>query len=489
MLDALGLDETADLFADIPAEHRFPELDLPEPLSELEARGGAAELAHRNGRTHNAGELLSFAGAGAYDHFIPSVVSYLAGRGEFTTAYTPYQAEASQGTLQTIFEYQSMMADLLEMDVVNASHYDGATALAEAAIMAVRSCRGRSRVVTAGGVHPEYREVAATYLRPQGIELVVVDSPETPGTYGPAHDDLVAALDGNTAALIVQNPDFFGRLADLAGLADAVHETGALLVIHTDPIAAALFRTAGSVGADIVTGEGQPLGIPVSYGGPYLGLFAARQALVRKIPGRLVGQTTDAAGERGFVLTLNTREQHIRREKATSNICTNQGLMALRAAIYLASLGPHGLREVATLCYHKARYAASRLAGVPGCAVFPAGPAAGNPGPAPGTSGPAPGTPGPAPGTPGHAAGNPGRAPATPGPAFFREFVLQTPVPAEALVERAAAAGVVPGVPLSRYYPQRTHELLVAVTETASRERIDRLVSVVAECRKGGSDE
>jgi len=386
MLDRLGRASTDELFADIPEQHRFPQIDLPPAQSELEVLRNLDSLARRNAPT---GAPLNFAGAGAYEHFVPSVVSYLAGRGEFATAYTPYQAEASQGTVQTIFEYQSMMCDLLDMEVVNASHYDGATAVAEAAIMAVRATRGRARVVFSAGLHPEYIDVARTYLRPQGIAVEVVGAaspagasespsatdqpaagPSGPAPGAPSVADLLAAVDDSTAALIIQNPDFFGSVADLAGVADAVHAKGALLVLHVDPIAAALFRSPGSLGADIVTGEGQPLGIPLSFGGPYLGIFATRMSLVRKMPGRLAGQTTDANGRRGFVLTLNTREQHIRREKATSNICTNQGLMALRAAIYLATMGPAGLREVAERCYQNAHYAAAKLAEIPVGAVL-----------------------------------------------------------------------------------------------------------------------
>ena len=440
MLDALGLDRIEDLFSDIPSDKRFPALDLPPARSELEALQEMDELGARNARGQG---VLSFIGAGAYQHFIPSVVSFLAGRGEFSTAYTPYQAEASQGTVQTIFEYQSMVSDLLGMEVVNASHYDGATAVAEAAIMAVRSTRGRGAVVLSGSLHPEYTDVATTYLRPQGIRLTTVGRPDRPEDPGPTTDELLAAIDDDTACLIVQNPDFLGRMHDLAGLADAVHDRGALLVIHTDPIAAALFRSPGSLGADIVTGEGQPLGIPTSFGGPYLGIFATRRSLVRKMPGRLAGRTTDADGRRGFVLTLNTREQHIRREKATSNICTNQGLMALRAAIYLASLGPHGMREVAELCYQKAHYAADRLAELPGCRI--------------------------------------NLSDETP---FFKEFVVSIPVPADALVAACRKQGVIPGLALSRYFPERDHELLVAVTEQYTRAQIDRLASVVAEAMR-----
>ncbi len=442
MLDALGIQKIEDLFADIPEAKRFPDLSLPPASSEIEILREIGELAGRNssGSGIPGRRALSFAGAGAYHHFIPSVVSYLAGRGEFTTAYTPYQAEAGQGTLQTIFEYQSMLCDLLDMDVVNASHYDGATAVAEAAIMAVRSTKNREKVVFSGMLHPEYLEVARTYLQPQGITVEIVGSPERSGFHGSAFHtaDLFAAVDQSTAALIVQNPDFFGHIHDLSGLADEVHNRGALLVLHVDPIATALFKSPGSLGADIVTGEGQPLGIPVSFGGPYLGIFAARKGLVRKMPGRLVGQTTDTEGRRGFVLTLNTREQHIRREKATSNICTNQGLMALRAAIYLATMGPSGLREAADRCYQNAHYAAERLAEIPGCSV------------------------------------NSGAA--TP---YFKEFVLTTPQPADTLISRVESEGVIAGVPLSRYFPKRTHDLLVAVTELYSKQDIDRLAATV----------
>ncbi len=443
MLDRLGLSGVEELFEDVPAAHRFPRLDLPPARSELEILQEIDELARKN--SAGSGEL-SFVGAGAYQHFIPSVVSYLSGRGEFATAYTPYQAEASQGTVQTIFEYQSMVADLLNMDVVNASHYDGSTAVAEAAIMAVRCSRGKDRVALSGTLHPEYLQVAATYLKPQGVGMTIVNRPSAAGTAGPSREELLAAIDEKTACLIVQNPDFLGRMHDLNGLAEEVHARGALLVIHVDPIATALFESPGSLGADIVTGEGQPFGIPVSYGGPYLGLFAAREKLVRKMPGRLAGETADVNGTRGYVLTLNTREQHIRRDKATSNICTNQGLMALRAAIYLASLGPEGLKEVASLSYQKAHYAAALLSQLPGCHI--------NPGP--------------------DQTRNSGEE-----PLFFKEFVLSTPVPATELVARAAEHGVIPGFPLSRYYPQREHELLVAVTERYTRAQIEQLAAAV----------
>ena len=439
MLERLGMSSVEELFQDVPEQQRFPELELPGARSEIEILQEIDALARHN--SAGTGEV-SFIGAGAYQHFIPSVVSYLAGRGEFTTAYTPYQAEASQGTVQTIFEYQSMVADLLGMDVVNASHYDGSTAVAEAAIMAIRSTRGKDRVAFSGTLHPEYLQVAATYLKPQGVGMTVVNRPTAPDAAGPTREELLAAVDDRTACLIVQNPDFLGRLHDLSGLAEEVHARGALLVIHVDPIATALFQSPGSLGADIVTGEGQPLGIPVSYGGPYLGLFAATEKLVRKMPGRLAGETVDAGGTRGYVLTLNTREQHIRRDKATSNICTNQGLMALRAAIYLAAMGPAGLREVANLSYQNAHYAATLLGEIPGCRINPV-------------------------------------APDSETIPFFKEFVLQTPVPAAELFAAARHHGVIAGLPLSRYYPQRDHEILIAVTERYARSQIEQLAAAV----------
>jgi glycine dehydrogenase subunit 1 len=437
MLQRIGTGSVRELFADIPGDYRFPEIDLPPAQSELEILREIDELAAKNA----AGTAtMSFQGAGAYDHFIPAIVPFLAGRGEFATAYTPYQAEASQGTVQTIFEYQSMVANLLGMEVVNASHYDGSTAVAEAGIMAVRATKGRDRVAVTGTLHPEYVQVLKTYLKPQGIGITTVGIPNAPGATGPTAHELIEAIDDRTACLIVQNPDFFGSIHDYRELAAEVHALGALLVVHTDPIASALFQSPGALGADIATGEGQPLGIPLSYGGPYLGLFGAKKSLVRKMPGRLAGETTDTEGKRGYVLTLNTREQHIRREKATSNICTNQGLMALRASIYLAAMGPAGLREVAELCYQKAHYAAKVLADQPGCEVV-----------------------------------------STAGSHIFKEFVLETAVAAREVIARCRKRGIIPGVALDAYYPSRPNEMLVAVTESATKQTIDELAQAVSE--------
>ena len=443
MLERIGVTNVRELFTDIPEEHRYPDLDLPSGLSEMEVARRIRGYARRNGPAVQAdyagrgGEPASFAGAGAYHHFIPAVVNFLSSRGEFATAYTPYQAEASQGTLQAIFEYQSMVASLLEVDVVNASHYDGATSLAEACLMAVRASRGkRDHVLISASVHPEHVDVVDTYG--DAADVTVAGYPRERHDLDPFLDDPRALADQiteTTAAVVVQNPDFFGRLHDLRGLAGKVHEAGALLILHIDPIATALFESPGSLGADIVTGEGQALGIPVGFGGPYLGIFGCSEKLVRRMPGRLVGETTDLDGHTGYVLTLNTREQHIRREKATSNICTNQGLMALRAAIYLSAMGPQGLREVAELSYQKAHYAADTIGALPNFSVAP------------------------------------GR--------FFKEFRVTTPVSAAALVDWCARRGVIPGVPLDRFFSGADHELLVAVTETATREEIDALAGLL----------
>ena len=431
MLETIGVESVEALFEVVPAASRFPRLELPRPLSEMEVLAEMGRLADENA---DANHYRWFLGAGAYNHFVPSVVSQLQMRAEFYTAYTPYQPEASQGTLQAIFEYQSMVAELTGMEVVNASHYDGATSLAEAAIMSVNSTKGkRTKILVSPNVHPQYREVLKSYL--QGTELRVVGDEE------PDNSDLAGLtglLDGETACLVVQSPNFFGELEDLEGLAETVHAAGALLVVHTDPISLGLFKPPGEYGADIVTGEGQSLGNNLNFGGPYLGIFATTDKLVRKMPGRVVGQTVDTAGKRGFVLTLSTREQHIRREKATSNICTNQGLIALGAAIYLAALGKQGLRKVAELCYHKAHYAAAEIDKLEGYEVVKRRP-------------------------------------------FFKEFVVKCPKPAAKIAAQLNEQQILPGYVLSRSYPERSHDLLVCVTEMNSKTQIDQLVSGLKE--------
>ncbi len=430
MLEAIGVDSVQALFEVVPEAVRFPKLNLPRPLSEMEVLGELERLADENAE---ANHYTWFLGAGAYNHFVPSVVSQLQMREEFYTAYTPYQPEASQGTLQAIFEYQSMVAELTGMEVVNASHYDGATSLAEAAIMSVNSTKGkRTKILVSPNVHPQYREVLKTYL--QGTDLTVV------GDEDPENDlaTLSGMLDDETACLIVQSPNFFGELEDVEGLAETVHAAGALLVMHIDPISLGLFKPPGEYGADIVTGEGQSLGNHLNFGGPYLGIFATTNKLVRKMPGRVVGETVDTDGKRGYVLTLSTREQHIRREKATSNICTNQGLIALGAAIYLAAMGKQGLRQVAELCYHKAHYAAAQIDQLAGYEVI-------------------------------------NRRP------FFKEFVVRGPILADEIARQLNEQKILPGYVLSRSFPERTHDLLVCVTEMNSKAQIDRLVDALKE--------
>ncbi|MBN1993669.1 MAG: aminomethyl-transferring glycine dehydrogenase subunit GcvPA [Anaerolineae bacterium] len=430
MLEAIGVEAVETLFNVVPEAARFPRLNLPRPLSEMEALAELARMAEANVDAHH---YLWFLGAGAYNHFVPSVVPQLQMRSEFYTAYTPYQPEASQGTLQAIFEYQSMLAELTGMAVVNASHYDGATALAEAAIMSVNAARGnRPKILVSPNVHPQYREVMRTYL--QGTPFTVT------GDENPAHDldALKEMLDEKTACLIVQSPNFFGELEAVDRLAEAVHAAGALFIMHIDPISLGLFKPPSHYGADIVTGEGQSLGNNLNFGGPYLGIFATTQKLIRKMPGRVVGQTTDTNGRRGYVLTLSTREQHIRREKATSNICTNQGLVALGAAIYLAAMGKQGLRRVAELCYHKAHYTAAEIDKLNGYAVINQRP-------------------------------------------FFKEFVVRCPKPALKIAQQLNQQKILPGYVLSRRFPDRPHDLLVCVTEMNSKAQIDRLVTALSE--------
>jgi glycine dehydrogenase subunit 1 len=429
MLDTLGLRSMEELFVEIPEKYRKPELKLPPPISESEVLRELRDLASRNAVS---GNIVSFLGAGAYRHFIPSAVDAIAARGEFLTSYTPYQPEASQGTLQAIFEYQSLIADLLGMDAVNASHYDGAAALAEGILLAYRvSGEKRKSVVISAAVHPEYRETAETYCRAYGISF---RGPEE-GYWKPG--DLASLVDESVCCVVGSFPTFFGDILNYRSLCEETHRKGALFLVSVDPISLALFEPPGAYGADIVTGEGQCLGNPLSFGGPGLGIFAVRTELLRKMPGRLAGLTCDRTGKRGFVLTLNTREQHIRREKATSNICTNQGHVALRAAVYLSLMGKNGLRQVADLTYRKASYAAKRLRGLPEYRVLNEGP-------------------------------------------FFREFVLQCPREAEEIVERLGSEGIIPGLPLSRYFPDRKNDLLVCVTEMHPKEEIDRLIDSLA---------
>lgn len=438
MLERIGVASVQDLLNQIPRELQLQSpLNLPRALTELELQQHVAELAARNA---GAGSRLCFLGGGAYDHFIPSVVDEVTSRGEFYTAYTPYQAEASQGTLQAFFEFQSLIASLSGLDVANASLYDGGSGVAEAVLMACR-CTGRmGRIVIAGSVNPEALATLKTYFATKSTELVIVPTPA--GSVDVA--DLESIVNDSTACVLVQHPNFFGNLEPVAAIAELAHRHGALLVESFDPVSVGLLKRPGDLGADIAVAEGQALGIPLQFGGPYLGLLACRQQFVRKMPGRLIGQTVDRHGQRCFFLNLQAREQHIRREGATSNICTNQGLMALRAAVYLALLGPKGLKEVAELSCRKAHYAADRLSQVGHCERLFGG-------------------------------------------TYFKEFVLKYADGADVAIRRAAAQGIDIGPALNRFpgldwLPEsdRDQSLLVAVTESRTRDEIDRLVAALS---------
>ncbi len=438
MLAEIGVEAIGDLFLDVPESVRYPELKLPAPLSEMEILRELKAMSEENA---DLDHYACFLGAGAYNHFVPSVVGHIIGRSEFYTAYTPYQPEISQGTLQAIFEYQSMVCALTGMDVANASHYDGATSLAEAALMAVNVSRGkRHKIIVSPTVHPEYRATLRTYTPGPDLKVVGDEDPTSNIQYPISN----IQLDDDTACLIIQNPNFLGQLlsADsengLSGLADAVHEAGALLVVVVDPISLGLFTPPGEYGADIVVGEGQPLGNPLNFGGPYLGLFACREEYMRKMPGRLIGETVDTEGRRGFVLTLSAREQHIRRERATSNICSNEALCALAAGAYLAAMGKSGLRKVAELCYHKAHYAAQRIEEIPGFSLV------------------------------------------SPKP-FFKEFVVRCPKPPSEINEALLEQGVIGGYDLGRDYPHLENCMLLCVTEMNTKGEIDRLVEALEE--------
>jgi glycine dehydrogenase subunit 1 len=431
MLERIGVPSTDDLFEIIPATVRFPSLDLPAGESELAASRAVRALAASN---RPAAEMACFLGAGVYHHYVPSAVRALVSRGEFLTSYTPYQPEISQGTLQTTFEFQSLVCDLLGMDVANAGMYDGATALAEAVLMAQRLTR-RNRVVLAGSVHPESRAVVATYAAERGTELVASEV-RLDGD-GLWEGDPAELLDEETACCVVQHPSFFGSIQDWSALRATCDQVGALLVMACNPIALGLLKTPGEWGADIAVAEGQPLGIAMSYGGPWVGLMATRQAYVRQLPGRVVGQAYDGEGRRGYVLTLQAREQHIRRERATSNICTSQQLLALHATIYLTLMGPSGIRQAAEGCYQLAHHAAREIASLPGYEVLTTDP-------------------------------------------FFHEFVVRGPRRPEELGRRLLAANVLGGLPLGRFYSQLAECALYCCTEMNTREEIDRLVAALA---------
>ncbi len=429
MLKQIGVASVENLFDSVPEALRLREhLKVPAAMSEIEL------LKHFNqlGILNQAANRISFLGAGAYSHCIPTVVDHLISRSEFFTAYTPYQPEISQGTLQSIFEFQTLVCQLTGMDIANASMYDGSTAMAEAVLMAERVTK-RSKVLVSAAVHPQYLEVAQTYVQHAGIDLQRIKFDDRTGqTSISALDE----IDDQTAAIVVQSPNFFGCIEDLQALSEKAHAAGALLIVAvTEPISFGLLRSPGACGADIIVAEGQSFGVPLSFGGPYLGLFATRDKYARQIPGRLAGEAYDQNGRRGFVLTLATREQHIRREKATSNICTNEGLVALAATIYLETMGRRGIQQAANQCAQKAHYASREIAKLKGFSLPFSSP-------------------------------------------FFNEFVVRAPVnAAELLSKLASEKGIDGGIALSRFGSNRTNDFLVCVTEMNTRAEIDALIA------------
>ncbi len=418
MLDSIGVDSVVELLEDIPAHLRNPSLDLPAPLSEFELRRDVEAMAAENA---TPGDYACFLGAGSYRHFVPAIVRQLAGRSEFMTAYTPYQPEVAQGTLQAHYEFQSMVCQLTGMDVANAGMYDGSTSLAEAALMAARTTK-RSRIAVLNTVSPALRRVIETYTQAPGLDI-----------YSVSPDRL--DLSGDTACLIVQQPGFLGQMEDVEALSKQAHASGALLVVSADPMSLGMFKPPAEYDADIVVGEGQTLGIPPTYGGPYVGLFACKQKYIRQMPGRIVGKTVDTQGREGYVLTLQTREQHIRRERATSNICTSVGLIALMSTVYVAAQGRRGLRHVAELCYHKAHYAASLIEKIPGYSL------------------PLQNT-------------------------FFREFVVQCPIEPAEINRRLFERKIIGGLDVSDQIP---NGMLFCCTEVNTREEIENLAGALSD--------
>ena len=419
MLSVCDAQSMADLFSEIPKDLQPKSFDLPSPKSELELYKHFEQIAKRN-----YSHLTNFLGGGFYDHFIPAAVDAISSRSEFYTAYTPYQPEVSQGTLQAIYEYQTQICRLTEMDVANASLYDGGTALYEACQMALHATR-RVRIVVDGGLNPIYRKMLYSYTANLNIDFT-----EVPVTHGQSdRKHITESLGKDTAAVILQNPNFFGVIDDHSDIVKHCHEQGILVIQSTYPIAMSILKTPGEMGVDIVTGEGQSLGIPLAFGGPYLGFMATRKKLARKMPGRIAGRTADKNGKEAFVLTLQAREQHIRRDKATSNICTNEALCALRAHIYLSLLGKKGLQDVAHLCVAKTNYAKERIKVIPNVEVMESSPT-------------------------------------------FNEFTVRLPIDAGDVAGRMVERGIAPGLPLGRFYPGMENYLLVAVTEKRTKHEI-----------------
>ncbi|NLP04099.1 MAG: aminomethyl-transferring glycine dehydrogenase subunit GcvPA [Fibrobacter sp.] len=432
MLRVCGVNSIDELFVDIPPTLKPRSFSLPQGKSELEIDSFFQKLAKKNST-----DLISFLGGGFYDHFIPAAVDALASRSEFYTAYTPYQPEISQGMLQAIYEYQTDICRLTGLDFSNASLYDGGTALYEACQIAINAT-GRRKIVIDGGVNPIYRRMVHTYTANLSIELVEVM--RAPGQTD--RNKIFEAMDDKTAALLLQNPDFFGTIDDHSDIAEKCHSLGILVVQSVYPVAMAFLKSPAEQGIDIATGEGQPLGNPLSFGGPYLGFMAVRKEQVRKMPGRMVAATVDSRGQKGFVLSLQAREQHIRREKATSNICSNEALCALRAHIYLSLMGKEGLKDVASLCIDKAHYAMEKIKKIPGVSVMDSSP-------------------------------------------IFNEFTVKLPINAEECVEKMIGHGFAAGFPLGRYYPGMENHLLIAVTEKRTEQEISRFSDALEEvlCR------
>jgi len=420
MLETIGVRRVADLFRPIPARLKPVSFDIPPGMSEFEMLERLGEMARKNRH------LTLFVGGGAFDHYIPAAVDHLASRSEFVTAYTPYQPECSQGTLQALFEYQTLICRLTGMEVSNASLYDGGTALAEAALMALR-VTGRRRLIVDGAANPFSREIVKSYLSPLDVEVIEL----SPLDGRLNREDGLRLIDGDTAALLVQSPNFFGNLEELAPIARRIHRAGGMLVVSVNPLSLGIVKSPGESGADIVVGDGQPLGNPLSFGGPSFGFIATRREYIRQLPGRIVAETVDREGRRGFVLTLQAREQHIRRQKATSNICSNQTHAALRGLFFLSLLGEEGIREVARLNHDKAEYARSVLSQIPGMAILRSAP-------------------------------------------IFNEFTVRLPLRATKVVERMLERGIAAGVPLGMYYEGADNFMVVTVTEKRTREEIDR---------------
>ena len=427
MMEYIGISSVDELFDDIPQESRLKsELDLPKPLTEIEVKKTMRNISNLNADTD---KYTFFLGAGAYKHFIPSVVNHITRRSEFYTAYTPYQAEASQGSLQVIYEYQSMICNLMGMDIANASMYDGATAMAEAANLAVHFT-GRKKILVSKNVHPNYRRVLKTYANGAEFEVVEINYNENGQTQ-------IGGLSHDVACLIVSNPNFFGSIEDLTTLSAETKKHGALFIVSVDPISLGLLKNPGQCGADIVVGEGQCLGTPLSFGGPYLGLFAAKSNLLRFMPGRIAGKTTDHNGREGYVLTMQTREQHIRRERATSNICSNEALVALAASVYLSFLGDDGLKSIAKDCYNKSNYLKEKISKIPGYSI-----------------------------------------------AFnsdsFKEFAVKVPIVPKTINAKLFKKGIIGGLDLGGFYPELKDHMLFCVTEVVSKEEIDNLAQILA---------